>query len=613
MSITTDIVSWTFGGEGGLSDPDKPILIDTADTTRALSHAQIKSYVRRLVAGLRAIGVAPGDCVCVNSFNDILYYAIYLGAIGTGARWTGVNPSYTAHELTHHMSMTEAKVLIVEPALLTTTLEAAKECGISESKIFVFDVHDENTHPHLQSWDVLLQHGEEDWVMVDDPYTTTATYASTSGTSGLPKAAFLPHSYLVSQAERRLYPKVPYEVQRLTPLPPFHVFATPLVPSSIHAGWPIYIMRRFDMAAFITSISKFAISETYAPPPVLLGVPQSPLCTKESLSTLRQIWTGGAGVKYENQLPFYEKLHPDAQINQVWGMTEAGWVTCVQWGEKSEDDSVGRPVEGFEIQIMPESGDLVTTDDTPGDILVRSRSLMLGYIQNPTATADAFYSPQDDSSHPWLKTGDWGFLRHGRVFIVDRRKDLIKVRGWQVSPAEVEGTLLTHPAVLDAAVVGVQLPDAVAEHARAYVVVRPGQEVSGDEVRKWVGKMLARYKVPEEVVFIDKIPKNSTGKILRRLLRTQDVPVGSVAAESGDHTVHKRDRGAVVVDERAGDESSSSSGSGSGDEDLERGEGKGGEEKIRAGTLARVKGSVVGVLRAVLARLKGLWARLFKS
>jgi 4-coumarate--CoA ligase len=129
-----------------------------------------------------------------------------------------------------------------------------------------------------------------------------------------------------------------------------HVFATPIVPASIRGGHPTYIMRRFDMQHFIEAIEKFEISETWMPPPVLIGIPQSPLATKSGLRSLRSIWMGGAGVTYANQLPLYELLDPEAKINQVWGMTECGWVTTTVWPEKQTDDTVGRALSGFELR-----------------------------------------------------------------------------------------------------------------------------------------------------------------------------------------------------------------------------------------------------------------------
>jgi acyl-coenzyme A synthetase/AMP-(fatty) acid ligase len=247
--------------------------------------------------------------------------------------------------------LTQPKLLIVEPQLLPNTLAAAAEVGLPTTSIYAFDVICQSDDAGIQSWEVLLKHGERDWVTVKNISEAVAQYASTSGTSGLPKAAMLPHSYHVTQAECRLTHKsLPYAPTRLTALPPFHVFATPIIPSSIHEGITTYVMRRFDMQGFIAAVDRFAISETYLPPPCLIGLTQTPYATREALDSLRQIWFGGASLKYGNQLPMYALLNPQAKIQPVWGMTEAGWITAGTWEEKVEDDSVGRSLPCFEAK-----------------------------------------------------------------------------------------------------------------------------------------------------------------------------------------------------------------------------------------------------------------------
>jgi acyl-coenzyme A synthetase/AMP-(fatty) acid ligase len=262
-----------------------------------------------------------------------------------------VNPAYTVHELVHHLQLTKPKIIIVEPHLLENTLNAAHEVGIPKSCVFAFDIHTPNSSDEIRSWTEFLQHGEADWVKVEDPSSAVAQYATTSGTSGLPKAALLSHSYHVSQGIYRLTDdSLPYVVRRLTPLPPFHVFATPIVPASVRQGHPVYVMRRFDMQSFIDSIREFEITETYLAPPALVAMPQCPLCTKEAVRSLRQIWFGGASLKYANQVPLYALLHPDAKVQPVWGMTEAGWISAGAWPEKHTDNSVGRALPGFQVK-----------------------------------------------------------------------------------------------------------------------------------------------------------------------------------------------------------------------------------------------------------------------
>ena len=215
-------------------------------------------------------------------------------------------------------------------------------------------MHSENVDREILSWDELLKHGEKDWVKVEDPSRTVAQYAATSGTSGLPKAALLSHSYHVSQAALRVadgHP--PYTVRRLTPLPPFHVFATPIVPSSVRQGHPVYVMRRFDMSQLPQrnrdlsdhrDVSRSTYSRGHATNGALH--PASRAFTSSNL-----LWRAPAS-SMRTRFPLYALLHPEAKIQPVWGMTEAGWITAGRWPEKHADDSVGRPLPGFQAKYV---------------------------------------------------------------------------------------------------------------------------------------------------------------------------------------------------------------------------------------------------------------------
>ncbi|GME65604.1 AMP-binding domain protein [Neofusicoccum parvum] len=544
-----DLVSWTLAG--ALPNPDAPILIDALSPSNSLSFRQISSRVRQLVAGLQAQGIKPGDCVCVNCFNDVQYSVLYLGIIGCGAIFTGVNPAYTPNELSHHFDLTKPSLLIVEPPMLEKTVTAANQAGISTDKVFVLDTETENSDQTFRSWSTLLDHGEKDWVKVEDPDTTVATYNSTSGTSGLPKAAMITHSYHVTQAasqcEETKYPR-----SRLLTLPPFHAFGSPVLPSSIRQGIPTYIMRRYAEAPFLNSIAQYAITETYIPPPVLMGLPKSALATREGLSSLRSIWTGGASVKFAQQEPLYDLLHEDACIRTVWGMTESGWITCVQDRTRRQDDSAGQLLPGFDIRIVDPAGETIDADNVSGELLARCPHPLLSYISNPAATADAF-----TACKTYVRTGDIGYRLTDpatgvtSVYIVDRAKELIKVRGWQVSPTEIESELMQHPGIADAAVIGVKDPQGFEEHIRAYIVRKvvcdcdTSDDLFVDEkqLRTWLRKRLSGYKVPAEFVFTPSVPRNGTGKILRRVLREgQKQPihrrVDSALSDVGVNVVH---------------------------------------------------------------------------
>lgn len=164
---------------------------------------------------------------------------------------------------------------------------------------------------------------------------------------------------------------------------------------------------------------------------------------------------------------------------------------------------------------MDDDDNTIVDEQVTGNIFVKAPWPMLGYIDNEKATTETL--PGDD----WVRTGDVGQYAGGKVWVVDRKKDLIKVRGWQVSPAEVESVVLQHPNVLDAAVIGVELENGAGEIPRVYVVLRPDTKLEPAELKTFAGQSLAKYKLPEEILFVERIPKNSTGKILRRILRAE--------------------------------------------------------------------------------------------
>ncbi|KAI9815755.1 MAG: hypothetical protein M1827_002151 [Pycnora praestabilis] len=512
-----DLLSWTFANQS--YDQDKPVLIDAANPSRSLSARQIRKAVRQVISGLRAAGLKEGDTVCVDSFNDIYYTVLFLGIIGAGGRFTGANPAHTVHEISHQLRICQAKFILTEPEMLARAVAAAKECELPTSKIFIFNVHGQEVPEGHKSWTDLLQHGENDWVRLEDNTKTVGAETCTSGTGGQFKAAMLSHSYLVTQAELRLSkPDLPYKPCRLICIPAFPIFAMPTQhAASIREGIPHYVMRRYDAQQVCEYVERYQITETYLAPPMLIHIPSSPFCTKEAWQSLRQIWFGGAAVNYANQQKLYKFLHPEARMYQCWGMTEAGWTTGNQWPEKDEDSSVGRPFAGFKLKIIDvENGTPITEDNKPGEVLIGGSSVMLGYLGNASSSADVF------DSEGFLYSGDIGYVKDGKWFIIDRKKDLIKVRGWQVSPVELEGMLLQHPDIADAGVIGFDLPDGSSEEPRAFVVRREGTDIDEQGVKAFLKGRLSSYKIPTEVRFISAIPRNAGGKILRRVLKEID-------------------------------------------------------------------------------------------
>lgn len=451
-----------------------------------------------------------------------------MGIIGAGGCWTGSNPSYGPYELNHHVRTAKVKFLISEPHLLITVRSTAKECDIPDSRVFAFDAVDHGPFDGLRSWEDLLQHGESHWVTFEDPKkarTTISALTFTSGTTGLPKAAMIPHHFTVAQVHNIRSPVTPYEVSRLICLPAFHNFAVPLISGcALREQHSVYMMRRFDLKQYLDAIEKFHITEIPMVPTMMVSILTSPLTRKDALESLRFILVGGSPLRYSTQADFQTLLSPEAKITQAWGMTETGWTTALFWPHSDDTGSVGRTLPSMSMKLVAEDGSLIDDDGVEGEIYVRGPCMMLGYLDNPEATAATI------DSDGWLKSGDVAYRRQGLWYIIDRKKDILKVRGWQVAPSELEAILLTHPQIAAAAVIGAPIPDGTGEVPRAYVVRKPAmaassgvdaeQPVQEDEVKAYLARRLAKYKALDGgVQFVDEIPKNASGKLMKFKLR----------------------------------------------------------------------------------------------
>ncbi|KAK5280818.1 hypothetical protein LTR20_002260 [Exophiala xenobiotica] len=527
---TKDILSWIFDAPD--YDVNKPILLDASRPERSISHLQARTAIRRLIAGLRNMGVRQGDCVIVHSFNDIYYPLLFLAIIGSGAIFAGTNPGYTPLELQHHVKITQAKFLISEPELLAPLLQAARETGIPKSHIRIFNTQPSQTGcpDDIASWTEMMQYGEQDWVRFDDLDTctnATAARLTSSGTTGLPKATVTTHRNLIAQHEL-VYgiasPKRPYEIVHLFAAPMFHAAVGPRVhTSSLKNGETSYIMRRFELESFLANIEQFKVTELYMVSAMAVAICMSPLIEKYSLLSVRQALAGAAPLSKETQAGIRKYMRRDAPFTQVMGMTES---TCIlTWFDYPEDDvtgSVGRVRPGIDAKLVDDAGRDISGYDVRGELCIKGPTVIREYFNNAAANAESF----DDDG--FFHTGDVMYC-DGRTYlwyVVDRKKEMIKIRGFQVAPPEIEGVLLTHPDIVDAAVIGVPAVSEIdGEVPRAYIVRRPGlsdADLTDRDVVEYAGTALAKYKRLEGGVrFVDVIPKNASGKILKRILREE--------------------------------------------------------------------------------------------
>ncbi|KAJ0422950.1 hypothetical protein BJY00DRAFT_62817 [Aspergillus carlsbadensis] len=527
----TDVLTYLFADPK--YDANKPLFVDVANPSRNISYNQARTIIRQLIAGLRAWGVTERDCVAIHSFNDIYYCMLVLAIVGCGGVFTGTNPAYTPHEIAHHFRASETRFVISEPEILSPILAAAKEVDIPESHIRIFDTMTSQTIPPGRvSWKELFNHGEADWVSFDDlekAQSTAAARLFSSGTTGLPKAATNTHRNLVAEQEV-VYGVNPrgYEASRLIAIPLFHAAAAPSTHFGIlQAGHTTYMMRRFDLPTFLSTVERYAITDLTLVPPIAIAIVMTDLThSRPWLKSVRLAHCGAAPLDKDVQARVQKLLAPGARFTQVWGMTETSCIGIMfPLAEDDGSGSVGRLVPNLEAKLINDAGENISAYDVRGELCVRGPTVTPGYYKNASANAESF------DSGGWFHTGDIAYCAREtkKWYIVDRKKELIKVRGFQVAPPELEGVLLSHPGIADAAVIGVkdQTGGRDGELPRAYVVRRGGGEcewagLGEEEVKRHLAGRLAKYKaLTGGVRFVDAIPKNASGKILKRVLREE--------------------------------------------------------------------------------------------
>ncbi|KIV92781.1 hypothetical protein PV10_04047 [Exophiala mesophila] len=519
---TQDILSWIF--DSPRYPQDQAIYVDPEDPTNSINIQQARNLTRRLIAGFRSTSLQTGDCICVHSFNNLYYSCVFLAVVGAGFVWAGTNPGYTDFELQHHLRTARAKLVLAEPELYDSIRPAANRVGIPDNNIFIFDWSNRRSVPEAppRSWATLLRCGEQDWVRFNDEAvakSTTACRLFSSGTTGLPKAAALSHYNLVAQ-HTLLQEQVqkPYQVKRILCLPFFHAAMVPIGHiTPLRSGHVSYVMRRFHLEDFLRYTEKFEVTELFVVPPIVVSILQSPLIRRYSLRSLRCGMTGGAKIDLLSQQAFTALMHPDGSLNPCYGMTEISCIgACYQWPDQDLDGSVGHFLPNLEIRLVNDNDEDIRSYNQNGEICIRGPTVIEGYFDNPAANASSFLQG-------WFRTGDIAYCdsKSKKWYIVDRKKELIKVRGFQVAPPELEAVLMSHPNILDAAVIGIPAPSTIdGEVPRAYIVPRNPAAMDRSGIQRYVSERLAKYKqLSGGIVFVESLPKTASGKYLKRHLR----------------------------------------------------------------------------------------------
>ncbi|MFD1659466.1 4-coumarate--CoA ligase family protein [Streptomyces caeni] len=489
----------------------RPALIDGVDGT-TLTYEQLDRFHRRLAAAFAEAGVRKGDVLALHSPNTIAFPTAFYAATRAGASVTTVHPLATAEEFAKQLRDSAARwIVTVSPFLETARSAAEKAGGIQE--IFVCD----SAPGHRSLIDMLATTAPEPHVDID-PVRDIAALPYSSGTTGIPKGVMLTHrSIATNLAQLEPLATTGPDERILAVLPFFHIYGlTALMNAPLRLGAAVVVLPRFDLETFLAAIEKHRITHLYVAPPIVLALAKHPAVEGYDLSSLKYVISAAAPLDADLAAACSRRLGLPP-VGQAYGMTELSPGTHVVplGAENTPPGTVGKLIPGTEMRILSlDDPDRDLGVGEPGEIAIRGPQVMKGYLGRPEAT-DAMID-QDG----WLHTGDVGYVdADGWLFVVDRVKELIKYKGFQVAPAELEALLLTHPEIADAAVIGVYNDDNN-EVPHAFVVRQPDAvDLFEGDVMMYVAERVAPYKRVRKVTFVDAVPRAASGKILRRQLR----------------------------------------------------------------------------------------------
>ncbi|MCH8962292.1 MAG: 4-coumarate--CoA ligase family protein [Bacteroidetes bacterium] len=485
--------------------PDKPAMVDGA-SGRTLTYGQLAGAIRKAAVGLAKRGFGKGDVFAIYSPNLPEYAVIFQAVATVGGINTTVNPLYTVDELAKQLNDSAAKYLITVAPFLDKAKEAAAKSKVKE--IFVFGEADGAT-----PFAALLDSDGEPPAVKINPKEDLVVLPYSSGTTGLPKGVMLTHYNLVANIMQTMaVEEIKKEEVLIGILPFYHIYGMVVVMSmALVTGATIVTMPRFDLEQFLELLQNHRVTTAFLVPPIILALAKHPMVDTYDLSALTQIGSGAAPLPETVAQGCAERL--DCVVRQGYGLTETSPVThFTPRSMQVKIKAVGVTVPNTEVRIV----DMDTGQDLPlrepGEVWIRGPQVMKGYHKRPDATADMI------DAEGWLHTGDIGYVdEDGYFYIVDRVKELIKYKGMQVAPAELEAVVQAHPAVADAAVIP-SPDDEAGEVPKAFVVLKPGVHATADEIMAFVAERVAPHKKVRRLEFIDQIPKVPSGKILRREL-----------------------------------------------------------------------------------------------
>jgi acyl-CoA synthetase (AMP-forming)/AMP-acid ligase II len=483
--------------------PAADVALVEASTSRVVTYGELRERVRRVAAGLAALGLRKGDVVGLWSPNSPEFAVVFHAVARLGAIVTTANPMNTAHELAHQLSDAKAQILVTTAALLDKARAAISESGRAIELLTTDEA------PDVRSLASIALDADPPTVVID-PAEDVVALPYSSGTTGLPKGVMLTHRNLVANlvqidaVERR-------DLGALVGvLPFFHIYGLIVVLNfGLLRGATIITLPRFELEPFLKALQDWPVAVAHIVPPIAVALAKHPVVDNYNLRHIKVLFSGAAPLAAAVTDAVQKRLN--VTLKQGYGMTEASPVThYTAHHSPVRAGTVGQLAPSTEGRIIDVETGRDAAVGQPGEVWIRGPQVMKGYLNNPEATARTL------DADGWLHTGDIGSVdSDGYLTIVDRLKELIKVKGYQVAPAELEALLLTHPRIADAAVIPVP-DDECGEVPKAIVVARG--ELTADDVIAFVQRQVAHYKRIRHVDFVDAIPKSASGKILRRVL-----------------------------------------------------------------------------------------------
>ncbi|GAQ12312.1 4-coumarate--CoA ligase-like 9 [Aspergillus lentulus] len=542
----SDIPSWVFSS-GSEETRREPQYFDADNPARCFSLSEAELYVKQVALGLQRLGLQANDKVLLFSPNKLYFPVLLWGTIAARCVFTAVSPSAQEAELSYQLADSGAKLIIAHPDTAALAVHTASKLGLPVTSVLLFtDPGDQPTgvFPGLRKWTDIWAPPEEARVWkwepirtIEEAQNTAAIINYSSGTTGTPKGVELSHYNVIANSvqivhKRTLVANTPQGRARrhrlnlsgerwIAPLPMYHAFGQIwYCMNAVQLRAKVFVMSKFDVKAYLRYLDIYRITFVTTVPVIMAMMVKYPHPNSVNLKAIENVVSGSAPLSPEMGKRFKELyLHEEATVKQGMGLTET---TCSLFQFAPDDIDDGRSIgwlnANCKAKIVPVAGEDYESTGPPGvvvgEIWVSGPNVMMGYYRKPKETAATIVH---EAGERWLKTGDIGYADDsGRFYVVDRMKELLKVRGLQVSPAELELALLQHHDISDAAVVGAKINGG--EYPRAFVVRKQGV-VTAAEVEELIRSRFARHKwLTAGVYFIDRIPRTPSGKVMRRLL-----------------------------------------------------------------------------------------------